>query len=76
MITAEQEIDSIAKKYLGIDTLRERMSDELDFHNIAVWDLKEALLEAYTLGANSLNKEDNLHRGSKQNEIASMCEEK
>lgn len=40
----------IAKKYLGVDTLEERKRDSLDFHDIAVWQIKDALEAAYAAG--------------------------
>ena len=48
------EIDSlltlIAQKHLGIDTLQTRHSDSLDFHDTAVWCLKDALEAAFKAG--------------------------
>lgn len=43
----------LARKHLGIPTLETRNSDELDFHDVAVWAIKAALLEAYRAGAAS-----------------------
>lgn len=40
----------IAKETLGIETLETRNSDSLDFHDVAVWQLKTALREAYLAG--------------------------
>ena len=40
----------IAKKHLGIETLETRRSDSLDFHDTAVWCLKEALEAAFKAG--------------------------
>lgn len=42
--------ERVAKHMLGIDTLVTRNSDDLDFHEIAVWQVKAALEEAYRLG--------------------------
>jgi hypothetical protein len=46
----QDEIEKIAQKILNIKTLKTQNSDELDFHNISVWNLKEALEEAYKAG--------------------------
>ena len=52
--TTQQQIDQllteIAQKHLNLETLETRNSDSLDFHDIAVWTLKEALQEAYEAG--------------------------
>ena len=40
----------IAQKHLGIETLETRRSDRLDFHDTAVWCLKEALEAAFKAG--------------------------
>lgn len=34
----------------GLETLETRNSDRLDFHEVSVWGLRRALLEAYTAG--------------------------
>lgn len=44
------ELTKIAQDVLGIPTLEARMHDQLDFHHVAVWTLKEALYAAYLLG--------------------------
>ncbi len=40
----------IAQKHLRIETLETRHSDRLDFHDTAVWCLKEALEAAFQAG--------------------------
>jgi hypothetical protein len=40
----------IARKHLGIDTLQTRHADSLDFHDVAVWCLKDALEAAFKAG--------------------------
>ena len=40
----------IAQKHLGIETLKTRNSDSLDFHDTAVWCLKDALEAAFKAG--------------------------
>lgn len=53
----QQDIDQllveIAKKHLNLETLETRNSDSLDFHDVAVWSLKDALQEAYEAGFNA-----------------------
>jgi hypothetical protein len=43
-------IEDIAKKYCRVETLDTRLSDGLDFHDVAVWNLKDALEAAYQAG--------------------------
>jgi len=43
-------MEKIAQKHLHIDTLETRNSDQLDFHDCAVWSIKAALLEAFKAG--------------------------
>ena len=40
----------IAQKHLGMETLQTRNSDSLDFHDTAVWCLKDALEAAFKAG--------------------------
>jgi len=40
----------IAQKHLGIDTLQTRHSDSLDFHDTAVWCIRDALEAAFKAG--------------------------
>ena len=40
----------IAQEHLFIDTLETRKSDSLDFHDVSVWGVKEALIAAYQAG--------------------------
>ena len=44
-------LTQIAKKHCRVETLEERHSDDLDFHELGVWDLKEALEAAFKAGA-------------------------
>ena len=46
----ESELTKIAEKRCRIPTLERRYSDELDFHEVSVWALKDMLLDAYRLG--------------------------
>ena len=47
----DQILTAIARKHLDIRTLRTRMSDALDFHQVAVWQVKTALTAAFQAGA-------------------------
>lgn len=49
----DQLLTEIAKKHLSLETLETRNRDSLDFHDVAVWSLKEALQEAYEAGLNA-----------------------
>lgn len=40
----------IAQKHLDIETLATRKSDGLDFHDVAVWCIKDALQAAFMAG--------------------------
>ena len=41
----------IAQKHLDINTLETQKSDRLDFHDVAVWRLRDALEAAFKAGA-------------------------
>ena len=47
-------LEVIAEEELGITTLETRNSDTLDFHDIAVWKLRNALLRAYQTGCSQV----------------------
>ncbi|EKT4073768.1 MULTISPECIES: DUF6900 domain-containing protein [Gammaproteobacteria] len=40
----------IAQKHLGLDTLKTRHADSLDFHDTAVWCIRGALEAAFRAG--------------------------
>ena len=46
----KKTIDRIARDILGLETLETRKRDSLDFHDLAVWSIKEALEAAYAAG--------------------------
>ena len=52
--TTRTPIDEIAHRHLGLDTLEERGSDSLDFHELPVWDLRTALAAAFAAGRDSV----------------------
>ncbi|MCC5786901.1 MAG: hypothetical protein JJU33_09390 [Phycisphaerales bacterium] len=43
-------INRIAREALGLETLETRRADSLDFHDLAVWTIKDALERAYEAG--------------------------
>jgi hypothetical protein len=52
----------IAHRHLNIPTLENRRSDNLDFHEVSVWSVKDALWAAYDAGVNTADMEGNLVR--------------
>lgn len=48
--THDAAIAAIARETLFIETLETRESDRLDFHDVAVWSVREALKKAYAAG--------------------------
>ena len=48
---AESAAEAIAKRVLRLETLEARNADALDFHELAVWSIREALVAAYNAGA-------------------------
>jgi hypothetical protein len=48
--TLDALLTRIAQEHLFIDTLETRNSDSMDFHDVSVWGVKEALLAAYQAG--------------------------
>lgn len=43
-------LERIAAEHLHIDTLDERHSDALDLYDIAVWEIRTALIAAFEAG--------------------------
>jgi PIN domain nuclease of toxin-antitoxin system len=50
MRKSEEVANRIADEVLNIETLETQQSDELDFHDVSVWELKRALEAAYIEG--------------------------
>lgn len=48
----ETKIAEIARTHLGVETLATRNRDALDFYDLGVASLRNALLAAYEAGAN------------------------
>ena len=49
-------LEKIAAQHLDIETLEARNSDSLDFHEVSVWSLEEALKAAYDAGKAAASK--------------------
>lgn len=43
-------LTQIAQQHLKVETLETRHSDSLDFHDVAVWQIQEALEAAFEAG--------------------------
>ena len=56
MSKLEQLLTQIAQSKLGIETLETRKSDGLDFHDEAVWCLRDALEAAFNAGVEQGSK--------------------
>ena len=50
MSQIETILTLIAQKHLGIDTLKTRHADSMDFHDTAVWCIRDALEAAFKAG--------------------------
>ena len=50
----DAQFEQIAQQHLRIDTLEVRSSYPLDFPEVAVWDIRQALEAAYRLGQQSV----------------------
>lgn len=46
-----RDLTRIAKQHLGIRTLNTQLSDNADFHTVAVWQIESALIAAFAAGA-------------------------
>lgn len=57
MKTTNAIISKIAKQHLHIQTLKTRKRDCLDFHNVAVWEVGDALDAAYRAGQASTSQQ-------------------
>lgn len=49
-----ENLENIARNILNIETLEERKSDDLDFYELAVWEIMCALEAAYQAGRDSI----------------------
>ncbi len=53
-----QTINEIAKRILSIETLEEQNMDSLDFHEVSVWGIEQALQLAYEAGRTAATTEN------------------
>ena len=53
----DKVIEDIAKEHLRVPTLETRKSDSLDFHDLAVWQMRAALEAAYQAGLAAAKRE-------------------
>jgi hypothetical protein len=53
----DRVLEDIAKEHLRVPTLETRKSDSLDFHDLAVWQLRAALHAAYQAGIVAAKRE-------------------
>lgn len=56
MTPIEQLLTQIAREHLSIETLDTRRSDSLDFHDVAVWCVRDALEAAFNAGVEHAKK--------------------
>lgn len=63
----EDLLEQIAFDHLSVSTLRTRGGDNLDFYDISVWCLREALVEAFNAGTD--------HGSSSDREISAWMNE-
>jgi len=52
-MTTKEIFEQIAKDHLHIDNLETQNLDRLDFHEVAVWNIRAALEAAYNAGRTS-----------------------
>ncbi len=64
MSKLEQLLTQIAQSKLGIETLETRKSDSLDFHDVAVWCLRDALEAAFNAGVEQGRKAEKLDKAN------------
>lgn len=50
LITPEQITKIVQNNFYGIETIKTRNSDSLDFHDVAIWSIRSAIVEAYNTG--------------------------
>jgi hypothetical protein len=53
----DKGLEGIAKQHLKLSTLETQKSDALDFHDLAVWQLRAALEAAYQAGLAAAKRE-------------------
>ncbi len=66
-------LEHIAQTLLGLETLDTRNSDRLDFHDLAVWNIKTALQAAFEAGQQAA-KASRKPRQTPQKRVAKSAE--
>ncbi len=56
-------LEQIAKEHLFIETLETQHRDRLDFHDVAVWSIKDALEAAYAAGIEAAKNTSTTSKG-------------
>lgn len=46
----DEKMKIIARKHFGVKTLRTKGNDDIDSYTVMVWEIKDALTEAYKAG--------------------------
>lgn len=46
----DQLLQRIAAEHLFVETMETRNSDRLDFYDVSVWGIRQALIDAYEAG--------------------------
>ena len=46
----DQLLQRIAAEHLFVETLKTRNSDRLDFYDVSVWGIRQALIDAFEAG--------------------------
>jgi hypothetical protein len=54
--TMDDIVAELARKHFGIETLETRNMDALDFYDVAVWSVRDALAAAYEAGKKAKRK--------------------
>ena len=53
--STQSQLESIAKEYFHVDTVETRNNDSLDFHEVAIWSINDALEAAFKLGQKTVD---------------------
>ena len=67
MNPTEQLLTQIAREHLHIDTLKTRRADSLDFHDVAVWCVRDALEAAFNAGVAHAQKAKHAKKATQAN---------
>jgi hypothetical protein len=59
-ITKAQIENIVFNCFTSIDSIENQNSDRLDFHDVAIWEIKEAIETAYRLGYQQAQKDNKI----------------